>query len=160
MIAEDVELGEGVIIHHPELVNLYGCKIGDGCNIAAFVEIGAGAVIGKYCKIGSGVFIPPGVTIEDGCFIGPNVVFTNDLYPLAVDPETGEPIGPNAWALIPTLVKQGAAIGANSTIRAGVVIGAWSLVGCGSVVTRDVPFDSTVYGNPARVRVDSDITNL
>jgi len=150
MIAPDVRLGSNVVIHHPEQVNLYGCDIGDGCRIASFVEIQHGVTIGRNVKIEAFAFIPSGVTIEDGAFVGPHVCFTNDRYPRAVDGE-GALLESGQWEVIPTLVRRGAALGANATVVCGVTIGEHALVGAGSVVTRDVPARSLVLGNPARV---------
>ena len=150
MIAPDVRLGRDVTIHHPELVNLYGCSIGDGCKIASFVEIQRGVVLGTKVKVEAFVFIPTGVTIEDGVFVGPHVCFTNDRHPRAVG-EGGEMLGPGDWEVVPTLVRRGASIGANATIVCGVTIGEDALVGAGSTVTRDVPPGSLVVGSPARV---------
>jgi acetyltransferase-like isoleucine patch superfamily enzyme len=150
MIAPDVRLGSNVTIHHPELVNLYGCSIGDNCKIASFVEIQRGVVLGRNVKIEAFAFIPTGVTIEDGAFIGPHVCFTNDRYPRAVG-DDGELLGADHWEVVPTVVKRGAAIGANATIVCGVTIGENALVAAESTVTRDVPPDSLVVGSPARV---------
>ena len=150
MIAADVILGRNVVIPHPELVNLYGCRIGDGCKIASFVEIQRGVVLGKNVKVEAFAFIPTGVTIEDGAFIGPHVCFTNDRYPKAVS-DDGKPLGPDDWQVVPTLVKRGAAIGANVTIVCGVTIGEAAMVGAGSTITRDVPEHSLVVGSPGRV---------
>jgi UDP-2-acetamido-3-amino-2,3-dideoxy-glucuronate N-acetyltransferase len=150
LIASDVELGEGVVILHPDQVNLYGCRIGDGCKIASFVEIQRGASLGKNVKVEAFAFIPRGVTVEDGAFIGPHACFTNDPYPRAVT-ETGEPVRDEDWELVSTVVKERASIGANATILCGVTIGTGALVAAGSVVTRDVPAHSLVVGNPARV---------
>jgi UDP-2-acetamido-3-amino-2,3-dideoxy-glucuronate N-acetyltransferase len=152
-IAPDVRLGEDVVIYHPDLVNLYGCEIGDGCKIATFVEIQRGVVLGRRVKVEAFAFIPTGVTIEDGAFIGPHVCFTNDRYPAAVDAD-GNLLGAGGsgdWEVVPTVVEAGASIGANATIICGVRIGAGALVGAGSVVTRDVPPNTLVVGNPARV---------
>ena len=152
-IAPDVRLGENVVIFHPDLVNLYGCEIGDECKIATFVEIQRGAVLGRRVKVEAFAFIPGGVTIEDGAFIGPHVCFTNDRYPAAIDAE-GKLLGAGGsgdWEVVPTVVEAGAAIGANATIICGVRIGAGALVGAGSVVTKDVPPGTLVVGNPARV---------
>lgn len=150
MIGTDVRLGEGVVIHHPEQVNLYGCVIGDGCKIASFVEIQRGVTLGANVKVEPFAFIPTGVEIEDGAFIGPHVCFTNDRYPRSVD-EDGQLLGSEGWEVTRTVVRRGAAIGANATIVCGVTIGEGALVGAGSVVTRDVPAGSLVVGNPARV---------
>lgn len=150
MITPDVILGRDVTIHHPEQVNLYGCAIGDNCKIASFVEIQRGAVLGRNVKVEAFAFIPTGVMIEDGAFIGPHVCFTNDRYPSAVD-ESGELLTSADWEVVPTVVKRGASIGANSVIVCGVTIGEGALVGAGSVVTRDVPPGALVRGNPARV---------
>jgi UDP-2-acetamido-3-amino-2,3-dideoxy-glucuronate N-acetyltransferase len=153
MIAPDVTLGEGVIVFHPELVNLYGCTIGDNCKIATFVEIQRGVVLGRNVKVEAFAFIPSGVRIEDGAFIGPHVAFTNDRYPAAVDAEGNllGGTGSGEWELVETVVERGASIGANATIVPGVRIGAGALVGAGSVVTRSVPAGMLVVGNPARV---------
>ena len=150
MIKKDVKLGKNVIIHHPAQVNLYGCTIGSGTKIGAFVEIKAGAVIGKNCKIQAFVYIPEGITIGDGVFVGPNVTFTNDKYPRATNPD-GSLKDACDWQVHKTVVKDGAAIGAGATILPGVTIGKGALVGAGSVVTRDVPDGTTVIGNPAKI---------
>jgi acetyltransferase-like isoleucine patch superfamily enzyme len=152
-IAPDVALGQNVVIHHPDLVNLYGCEIGDESKIATFVEIQRGAILGRRVKVEAFAFIPTGVTIEDGVFVGPHVCFTNDRYPSSVD-AAGNLLGAGAsgdWEIVPTVVEAGASIGANATIVCGVRIGAGALVGAGSVVTRDVPPGTLVVGNPARV---------
>ena len=150
MIAKDVTLGEGVVIHHPDLVNLYGCTVGAGSRIGTFVEIQRGAVIGASCKIQSHTFICDGVTIEDGAFIGHGVMFTNDLHPRSINPD-GSLCTEADWTMVQTRVRTGAAIGSNATIVAGVTIGAHALVGAGAVVTRDVPDYAVVAGVPARV---------
>jgi len=134
----DCDIGEGTVVR--DFVNLYGCRIGQDCKIAAYVEVQRGVVIGDRCKIEAFAFIPTGVTIEDEVFIGPHVVFTNDLHPRAV----GE------WSVTPTVVRKGASIGAGAVIVCGVTIGEGALVGAGAVVTRDVPPGATVVGNPAR----------
>ena len=152
-IAPDVSLGRDVVIFHPDLVNLYGCTIGDECKIATFVEIQHGVTLGRAVKVEAFTFIPTGVTIEDGVFVGPHVCFTNDRYPAAVDAE-GQLLGAGGsgdWEVVPTIVEAGASIGANATIICGVRIGAGALVGAGSVVTRNVPSGMLVVGNPARV---------
>ena len=150
MIAPDVELGKDVVVFHPELVNLYGCKIGAECKIAAFVEIQRGAVLGRRVKVEAFVFIPTGVTIEDGVFIGPHVCFSNDRYPQSVD-DSGNLLQVGEWHVTPTLVRKRASIGANATIVCGVTIGEGAMVGAGATVTHDVPPDSLVVGNPARL---------
>jgi len=147
-IAEDVKLGENVKIY--DFVNLYGCEIGDNTRIGVFVEVQKGAKIGRNCKISSHTFICEGVTIEDNCFIGHNVTFINDAYPSAVT-EDGRIQTDEDWKCVPILVKKGASIGSSVTILCGVTIGEGALVGAGSVVTRDVPANSIVAGNPARV---------
>ena len=136
---DDAEIGENTVIR--DFTNLYGCKIGKDCKIAAFVEIGRDVKIGDRCAIEAFVFIPPGVTIEDEVFIGPHVCFTNDKIPKAVNP---------GWKMVPTTVKKGASIGAGSVIVCGVTIGEGALVGAGSVVTKDVPPNTLVVGNPAK----------
>lgn len=154
MIGKSVQLGKKVLIPHPELVNLYGCIIGDHTKIAAFVEIGEGALIGKNVKIQAFVFIPSGVTVENNVFIGPHVSFINDRYPKAVD-KKGRLQKKSSWNLEKTHVKEGASIGANATILCGVTIGASSIVGAGAVVTSDVSPGSIVVGNPAKPRYRS-----
>lgn len=149
-INNDVILGKRVKIFHPELVNLYGCSIGDDTSIGAFVEIKNDVQVGKRVKIQAGVFIPDGVTIEDEVFIGPHVCFTNDLYPRATN-EDGSLKTEADWKIIPTLVKKYAAIGANATILCGITIGEGSLIGAGSVVTKNVPDWTIVAGNPAKI---------
>ena len=152
-VGSDVTLGQDVVIFHPDLVNLYGCTIGDDCKIATFVEIQRGVVLGRRVKVEAFAFIPTGVTIEDGVFVGPHVCFTNDRYPAAVDAQ-GELLGATGtgdWEVVPTVVEAGASIGAHATIVCGVRIGARAMVGAGSVVTKDVPAGALVVGNPARV---------
>ncbi|MBB3962788.1 acyltransferase [Rhizobium metallidurans] len=150
MIAASVKLGEGVVIHHPDLVNLYGCVIGAGSRVGTFVEIQKGAQIGESCKISSHSFICEGVTIEDGVFIGHGVMFTNDLQPRAIN-LNGSLQSDADWSVVPTLVKRGASIGSNATIVAGVTIGEGAQVGAGAVVTKNVPAYAIVAGVPARV---------
>jgi UDP-2-acetamido-3-amino-2,3-dideoxy-glucuronate N-acetyltransferase len=148
VIAPDVKLGKDVTIHN--FVNLYGCEIGDETKIGAFVEIQKNAKIGKRCKIQSHTFICEGVTIEDEVMVAHGVMFINDLDPAAVNPD-GSMKTDADWTCIPTLVKKRAAIGSNATIMCGVTIGEGALVGAGAVVTKDVPADTVVAGNPARV---------
>jgi UDP-2-acetamido-3-amino-2,3-dideoxy-glucuronate N-acetyltransferase len=150
VIADTVRLGKDVAIPQPALVNLYGCSIGDGSKVAAFVEIQRGAAVGRHCKISSHSFICEGVTIEDGVFIGHGVMFTNDLYPRAVNAD-GALQTEADWQVVETRVKAGASIGSNATILAGVTIGAGAIVGAGAVVTRDVPPYTVVAGVPARI---------
>lgn len=150
MIAPTVELGENVSIPQPQLVNLYGCRIGSHTRIGAFVEIQRGAEIGAHCKISSHSFVCDGVTIEDGVFIGHGVMFTNDLFPRAT--AAGGQLQTEAdWKCHPTVVKRGASIGSNATLLCGITIGEYALVGAGSVVTKDVPPRAVVAGNPAKV---------
>ncbi|HEY1927056.1 MAG TPA: acyltransferase [Caulobacteraceae bacterium] len=153
-VASNVQLGRDVTIFHPELVNLYGCQIGDGARIGAFVEVQSNAVIGRRCKISSHSFICEGVEIEDEVFIGHGVMFTNDLYPRAVN-EQGQAQGPGDWTLRPTRVMRGASIGSNATILAGITIGPGALVGAGAVVTSNVAPHAIVAGVPARLRGDT-----
>ena len=148
-IAPDVTLGQGVQIS--KFVNLYGCDIGDETKIGAFVEIQRNATVGRRCKISSHTFICEGVTIEDNVFIGHGVTFINDSYPRATTPE-GTIQTAKDWKVERTLVKKGASIGSGATILSTVTIGERAIVGAGSVVTRDVPADAIVAGNPARVR--------
>ncbi|MGO4441349.1 acyltransferase [Rhizobium sp. RAF56] len=150
MIASSVQLGDGVVIHHPDLVNLYGCSIGAGTRIGTFVEIQKGAAIAENCKISSHSFICEGVEIEEGVFIGHGVMFTNDLHPRAVNLDGGLQTDAD-WSLVPTLVKRRASIGSNATIVAGVTIGEGAQVGAGAVVTKDVPAYAVVAGVPARI---------
>lgn len=150
MIAADVVLGANVIIHHPQLVNLYGCRIGDGTRIGAFVEIQRGAVVGRSCKISSHTFICAGVTLDDGVFVGHGVMFINDRYPRALTPD-GTLKSDADWKLLRTQVAAGASIGSHATILAGVTVGEGALVGAGAVVTRDVPAHALAVGVPARI---------
>jgi UDP-2-acetamido-3-amino-2,3-dideoxy-glucuronate N-acetyltransferase len=149
MITGDVTLGKNVKIYHPELVNLYGCVIGDNTRIASFVEIGRDVKIGKNCKIEAFAFIPEGVVIEDNVFVGPHACFTNDRLPRAAS--ANGPLSETEWSVDKTIVKSGASIGANATILCGITIGHNSLIGAGSTVTKNVADDTTVVGNPARV---------
>lgn len=153
-ISTDVRLAEGVKIFHPELVNLYGCTIGEGTKIGAFVEIQKGASIGARCKISSHTFVCEGVTIEDEVFIGHGVMFINDLYPRAAN-DDGTLQTEADWSIVATRIKRRASIGSNATIVGGVTVGACALVGAGAVVTRDVPDYTIVAGVPARVIGDT-----
>ncbi|MBI5602433.1 MAG: N-acetyltransferase [Deltaproteobacteria bacterium] len=147
-IASDVKLGKGVCFHHPELINLYGCSIGDETKIGAFVEIQKNAQIGARCKISSHGFICEGVTIEDEVFIGHGVIFINDRYPRAT--RDGYLQDDSDWEVVPTKVKRGASIGSGALILCGVTIGEKAMVGAGAVVTQDVPDWAIVAGTPAR----------
>lgn len=147
-IADDVTLGERVVMHG--LVNLYGCEIGDDTRIGCFVEIQKGVRVGRRCKVSSHSFLCEGVTLEDEVFIGHGVMFVNDLHPRATKPD-GAMRTDEDWTCEPTLVMKGASIGSGATILGGLVIGEHSMVGAGSVVTRDVPAGATVVGNPARI---------
>lgn len=148
-IAKDVQLGRNVRIFHPDLVNLYGCAVGDETRIGTFVEVQAGAIIGARCKISSHSFICEGVTIEDEVFIGHGVMFTNDKFPKATT-ASGQPQGPADWTVEPTHVGFRASIGSNATILCGVTIGEEAVIGAGAVVTRDVLARAVVAGVPAR----------
>jgi acetyltransferase-like isoleucine patch superfamily enzyme len=148
-ITPDVKVGKDV--RFSKFINLYGCEIGDESRIGAFVEIQKNAVVGRRCKISSHTFICEGVTIEDYVFIGHGVTFVNDSFPRATT-ASGELQTASDWKVERTLVKQGASIGSGATILSNVTIGERAIVGAGSVVTRDVPADTIVAGNPARVR--------
>ncbi|WP_322797910.1 acyltransferase [Thermoflexus sp.] len=149
-VSTDAEIGDGTVIwHHAQIRE--GARIGVHCTIGKGVYIDAGVVIGDNVKIQNYVSIYRGVIIEDGVFIGPHVCFTNDIFPRAIRPD-GSLKTEEDWVVIKTLVRRGASIGANSTIRCGVTIGEWAMVGAGSVVTREVPPYGLVYGNPARLR--------
>jgi acetyltransferase-like isoleucine patch superfamily enzyme len=143
-----VKLGKDVKLS--KFINLYGCSIGDNTKIGAFVEIQKNAGIGKNCKISSHTFICEGVTIEDNVFIGHSVTFINDTYPRATNPDGGLQSEAD-WKVEPTLIKKGASIGSGSTILSKVTVGENAIVGAGSVVTKDVPPNTIVAGNPARV---------
>jgi acetyltransferase-like isoleucine patch superfamily enzyme len=147
LIAPDVKLGRDVKIY--SFVNLYGCEIGDETKIGAFVEIQKGAKIGARCKISSHTFICEGVEIEDEVFVGHNVNFINDRRPRAANPD-GTPQTEADWTLERTIVRRGASIGTGAVIMCGLEIGARAIIGAGAVVTKDVPPDATVAGNPAR----------
>lgn len=147
-IAPDVRLGRDVKLS--KFINLYGCEIGDNTKIGAFVEIQKNATVGKNCKISSHTFICEGVQIEDGVFIGHSVTFINDSYPRAVT-ASGELQTENDWKVEKTVVRRGASIGSGSTILSNVEIGENAIVGAGSVVTKDVPANAIVAGNPAKL---------
>ena len=144
----NVNVGTNVKIF--DFVNAYSCQIDDNSKVGTFVEIQKGAFIGKNCKISSHSFICEGVHIEDNCFIGHGVMFTNDLLPRATNLD-GSAQNENDWTLVETFVRKGASIGSNATILCGITIGENSLIGAGSVVVNDVPKNSVVVGNPARV---------
>ena len=147
--ASDVKMGQGVKL--AKFVNLYGCEIGEGTKIGTFVEIQKNAKVGKRCKISSHTFVCEGVTIEDRVFVGHSVTFINDSFPRATNPG-GELQTEEDWKVEPTVVKKGASIGSGSTILSNLVIGENAIVGAGSVVTKDVPPNAVVLGNPAQVR--------
>jgi len=147
-IADDVLLGENVKL--ADFINLYGCVIGDNTRIGAFVEVQKNACIGKNCKIQSHTFICEGVTIEDDVFVGHGVTFINDKYPRATNGNGGLKTGED-WTVVPTIVKKGASVGSGSTILCNVTIGEKAIVGSGSVVTKNVPPNTIVAGNPARI---------
>ena len=147
-IAPDVKLGRDVRLS--KFINLYGCEIGDETKIGAFVEIQKNAVVGRRCKISSHTFICEGVTIEDNVFIGHSVTFINDSYPRATTAEGGLQTESD-WKVERTVVKKGASIGSGSTILSNISIGENAIIGAGSVVTKDVPANSIVAGNPARL---------
>jgi acetyltransferase-like isoleucine patch superfamily enzyme len=147
-IGPNVKLGENVRLS--KFVNLYGCEIGDNTKIGAFVEIQKNAKVGNNCKISSHTFICEGVTIEDNAFVGHSVTFINDSYPRSTTPD-GELQTEKDWKVERTLVKTGASIGSGTTVLANIVIGENAIVGAGSVVTKDVPANAIVAGNPAKV---------
>jgi acetyltransferase-like isoleucine patch superfamily enzyme len=150
VISVDVVLGSNVKIFQPDLVNLYGCSIGDGTKIGAFVEIQRNAKVGANCKISSHTFVCTGVTIGDCVFVGHGVMFINDLYPGAVNPD-GSLQTESDWKVVETNVRDHASIGSNATILAGVTVGEGALVGAGAVLTKDVPPFAIVAGVPARI---------
>src|SRR6202008_6680 len=147
-IAADVKLGQDVKL--ARFINLYGCEVGDETKIGAFVEIQKNAAVGRRCKISSHTFICEGVSIEDNVFVGHGVTFINDSYPRATTAD-GEIQTEHDWNVERTIVKRGASIGSGSTILSNLVIGENSIVGAGSMVTRDVPPNSIVAGNPAKI---------
>ena len=144
----NVKVGNGVRIFN--FVNAYGCSIDDNSKVGAFVEIQKGSTIGKNCKISSHTFICEGVHIEDNCFVGHGVMFTNDLFPRATNPN-GSPQSETDWKLVETFIKKGASIGSNATIMCGVTIGENAMVGAGAMVTKDVAPNTIVAGNPAKI---------
>lgn len=147
-IAADVKLGKGVKLS--KFINLYGCEIGDETKIGAFVEIQKNAKVGKRCKISSHTFICEGVTVEDNVFIGHGVIFINDSYPRSTTTD-GSLQTETDWMVERTVIKKGASIGSGATILSNTTVGEKAIVGAGSVVTKDVPANSIVAGNPARV---------
>lgn len=147
-IADDVKLGTNVRLS--KFINLYGCEIGDETKIGAFVEIQKNASVGRRCKISSHAFICEGVMIEDNVFIGHGVVFTNDTYPRATAADGGLQTEAD-WKVQPTVIRRGASVGSGATILCNLSIGENAIVGAGSVVTKDVPPNAIVAGNPARV---------
>ena len=146
-IADDVKLGKNVKLYN--FVNLYGCEIGDNTKIGTFVEIQKGATVGKNCKISSHTFICEGVHIEDNVFVGHNVTFINDAHPRATNKE-GELQTEADWVCVPTFIRKGASVGSSATILCGITIGENAIVGAGAVVTKDVPANTVVVGNPAK----------
>jgi UDP-2-acetamido-3-amino-2,3-dideoxy-glucuronate N-acetyltransferase len=147
-ISDDVKLGSNIKL--ADFINLYGCSIDDNTRIGAFVEIQKNAHIGKNCKIQSHTFICEGVTLEDNVFVGHSVTFINDKYPRATN-SSGDLQTEEDWQTLPTLVKKGATIGSGSTILGNITIGENAIIGAGSVVTKDVPPDTIVAGNPAKI---------
>jgi UDP-2-acetamido-3-amino-2,3-dideoxy-glucuronate N-acetyltransferase len=153
-IADTVRMEKNVRVFQPTLVNLYGCTIGEDTKIGAFVEIQKNATIGARCKISSHTFICEGVHIAEECFIGHGVMFTNDLYPRATNPD-GSPQTEADWKVVETHIHRRASIGSNATIVCGITIGEGALVGAGAVVTKDVPPFAIVAGVPAKVVGDT-----
>jgi acetyltransferase-like isoleucine patch superfamily enzyme len=149
-VSEKAQIGEGSSIWHQAQVR-EGVSIGENCIIGKGVYVDEGVSIGNNVKIQNYVSVYHGLTIENGVFVGPHVCFTNDMRPRAVNPD-GSLKAADDWVLSKTLIKQGAALGANSTIRCGITIGEWAMVGSGSVVTKDIPAHGLVYGNPAQLR--------
>jgi UDP-2-acetamido-3-amino-2,3-dideoxy-glucuronate N-acetyltransferase len=156
-ISDSVVLGRNVGIFQPTLVNLYGCSIGDETKIGAFVEVQKNASIGARCKVSSHSFICEGVVIEDEVFIGHGVMFTNDRYPRATNPNGGIQTEAD-WKVERTIVRHTASIGSNATVICGVTIGVGALVGAGAVVNKDVPDYAIVAGVPARIIGDTRTT--
>ena len=156
-ISPNANLGSNVLVYNKDLVNLYGCRIGDGTRIGAFVEIQRNSVIGQRCKISSHSFICEGVEIADEVFIGHGVMFTNDSFPRATTVE-GRVQTETDWKLLPTRVRRRASIGSNATILPGITIGEGAMIGAGAVVTRDVPDHAIVVGIPARIVGDARTT--
>lgn len=148
-IVETLHVGEGSVIWHWAHI-LGAAKIGKHCGIGQGCFVDNLVVLGDYCRLQNGVNLFHGVTLEDGVFLGPGVTTTNDRLPRAINPD-GSPMTPEGWTVSKTLIKRGASVGANATIRCGVTIGEWAMVGAGAVVTRDVPDHGLVYGNPARL---------
>jgi acetyltransferase-like isoleucine patch superfamily enzyme len=146
-ITPDVKVGENVKLS--KFINLYGCEIGDNTKIGSFVEIQKNASVGRNCKISSHTFVCEGVTIEDEVFVGHGVTFINDVYPRAANVD-GTLQTESDWQVAKTLIKKGASIGSGATILANVTVGENALVGAGSVVTKDVPANTIVAGNPAK----------
>jgi acetyltransferase-like isoleucine patch superfamily enzyme len=147
-ISADVQLGKNVKLS--KFINLYGCRIGENTKIGAFVEIQKNASVGKNCKISSHTFICEGVTIEDNVFVGHNVTFINDLFPRATTQE-GRLQSDEDWTCIPTVVKSGASIGSSATLLCGITVGENAIIGAESIVTKDIPPNTIVAGNPAQV---------
>ncbi len=156
LVAPDVKLGREVRIH--AFVNLYGCEIGDETRIGAFVEVQKGVKIGARCKISSHTFICEGVTIENGVFVGHGVIFINDRYPRATNHD-GQPQTEADWDCQKTVVRHGVSIGSGATLLGGITVGENATIGAGSVVTKDVPANATVAGNPARIFSRNRTTN-
>ena len=156
-VSENVKMEEGVQILYPELVNIYGCELGERTQVGPFVEIQADVRIGAYCKIQSHSFICSGVSIDDAVFVGHGVMFVNDIYPRATTPEGGFQTKED-WQLVRTHIKRAASIGSNATIMGGITIGEQALIGAGAVVLHDVPDYAVVAGVPAKVI--GDVRNL
>jgi acetyltransferase-like isoleucine patch superfamily enzyme len=154
MIASNVKLGEGVVIFQPDLVNLYGCQVGDGTRIGPFVEVQSDVSIGHKCKISSHSFLCSGVVLEDFVFIGHGVMFINDTYPRAAN-DDGTLQTAEDWACLQTTVGRHASIGSNATILGGISIGEHTLIGAGAVVNRDIPAYAIAAGVPARIIGDT-----